>query len=97
MSQGGQEEEPMKNQKSLPHLRWDCKYHLVFISKYRLKTIGGELREKIGGTIREQRGVEFRRFFFHLFVVTQSHTPRQARIDAPGTLHHIICRGIERT
>ncbi|MDO9565741.1 MAG: transposase [Candidatus Desulfaltia sp.] len=22
--------------------------------------------------------------------------PRQARIDAPGTLHHIICRGIER-
>ena len=25
-----------------------------------------------------------------------SHIPRQARIDAPGTLHHIICRGIER-
>lgn len=22
--------------------------------------------------------------------------PRHARIDAPGTLHHIICRGIER-
>jgi len=22
--------------------------------------------------------------------------PRQARIDAPGTLHHIIVRGIER-
>ena len=22
--------------------------------------------------------------------------PRKARIDAPGTLHHIICRGIER-
>ncbi|RZB33971.1 MAG: hypothetical protein SRB2_03364 [Desulfobacteraceae bacterium Eth-SRB2] len=22
--------------------------------------------------------------------------PRQARIDAPGALHHIICRGIER-
>ncbi|MGA7878031.1 MAG: hypothetical protein WCA08_20400 [Desulfoferrobacter sp.] len=21
---------------------------------------------------------------------------RQARIDAPGALHHIICRGIER-
>jgi len=22
--------------------------------------------------------------------------PRQARIDAPGALHHVICRGIER-
>jgi len=22
--------------------------------------------------------------------------PRQARINAPGALHHIICRGIER-
>jgi len=22
--------------------------------------------------------------------------PRQARRDAPGALHHIICRGIER-
>jgi len=22
--------------------------------------------------------------------------PRKARIDAPGSLHHIICRGIER-
>ena len=22
--------------------------------------------------------------------------PRQARIDAPGTLHHVICRGINR-
>ncbi|MDJ0818014.1 MAG: transposase [Desulfobacterales bacterium] len=23
--------------------------------------------------------------------------PRKARIDAPGALHHIICRGIEKT
>jgi hypothetical protein len=22
--------------------------------------------------------------------------PRKSRIDAPGALHHIICRGIER-
>ncbi len=22
--------------------------------------------------------------------------PRQGRIDTPGSLHHIICRGIER-
>jgi len=40
-------------------------------------------------------GVELRRFFYHLFVVMKSH-PRQARIDTPGALHHIICRGIER-
>jgi len=25
------------------------------------------------------------------------HMPRKARIDAPGSLHHIICRGIEKT
>jgi hypothetical protein len=23
--------------------------------------------------------------------------PRQARLDAPGTLHHVMVRGIERT
>ena len=22
--------------------------------------------------------------------------PRRARLDAPGTLHHVICRGIEK-
>ena len=22
--------------------------------------------------------------------------PRQARLDSPGTLHHVICRGIEK-
>jgi REP element-mobilizing transposase RayT len=25
-----------------------------------------------------------------------SDHPRKARIDAPGALHHVICRGIER-
>jgi hypothetical protein len=25
-----------------------------------------------------------------------NHIPRRARIDAPGALHHVICRGIER-
>ena len=27
---------------------------------------------------------------------TACNMPRKARIDAPGALHHIICRGIER-
>jgi len=40
----------MKDWKSLSHVRWDCKYHLVFISKYRQRKIYGEVRKKIEGT-----------------------------------------------
>jgi len=43
----------MKDWKSLSHVRWDCKYHLVFVSKCRHRTIYGEFREKIGGIIRD--------------------------------------------
>jgi putative transposase len=51
----------MKGWKSLSHVRWDCKYHLVFITKYRHRTTYGEFREKIGGIIRDlcnQKGIE---------------------------------------
>ncbi len=51
----------MKDWKSLSHVRWDCKYHIVFITKYRHKKIYGEVREKIGRIIRnlcEQKGIE---------------------------------------
>ena len=51
----------MKDWKSLSHVRWDCKYHLVFISKYRHRAIYGELRKKIGEIIRDlcrQKGIE---------------------------------------
>ena len=51
----------MKSWKSQSHVRWDCKYHLVFISKYRQRAIYGEVRKKIGGIIRDlcrQKGVE---------------------------------------
>jgi REP element-mobilizing transposase RayT len=34
--------------------------------------------------------------FFQKEVVIGEIMPRQARIDAPGALHHIICRGLER-
>jgi len=34
--------------------------------------------------------------FFFLRLCYIEIMPRQARIDAPGALHHIICRGIER-
>jgi len=50
--QKGQEEEPMKDWQSLSHVRWECKYHIVFVSKYRHKRIYGKIREKIGDGIR---------------------------------------------
>ena len=51
----------MKDWKSLSHVRWEYKYHLVFISKYRHRTIYGEVRKKIGGIVRSlcrQKGIE---------------------------------------
>lgn len=35
----------MRDYKSLSHTRWDCKYHVVFISKKRKKLIYGDLRK----------------------------------------------------
>ena len=43
----------MENFESLSHVRWDCKYHIVFIPKYRRKVIFGKLRGKIGKILRE--------------------------------------------
>ena len=46
---------------SLSHVRWDCKYHVVFIPKYRQKALYGTLRRRAGRILRElseQRGVE---------------------------------------
>jgi len=51
----------MENFESLSHVRWECKYHIVFIPKYRRKVIFGKLRRAIGRIIRElcqQKGVE---------------------------------------
>jgi putative transposase len=51
----------MRDWKSLSHVRWDCKYHIVFVSKYRQETIYGQLRKKIGAIIRDlcqQKGIE---------------------------------------
>jgi REP-associated tyrosine transposase len=35
-------------------------------------------------------------FFFHTLNDGGKYLPRQARLDAPGTLHHVIIRGIEK-
>ena len=51
----------MENFESLSHVRWECKYHIVFIPKYRRKVIYGKLRRSIGRILRdlcEQKDVE---------------------------------------
>jgi putative transposase len=57
----GLEEEHLHDFESLAHVRWDCKYHVVFIPKYRRKVLYGQLRKGIGRILRdlcEQKGVE---------------------------------------
>ena len=51
----------MHDWRSMSHVRWECKYHVVFIPKYRRKVLYGKLRQQIGGILRElcrQKGVE---------------------------------------
>jgi putative transposase len=57
----GLEKERMHDFASLAHVRWDCKYHVVFIPKYRRKVLYGKLRAGIGRILRdlcEQKGIE---------------------------------------
>ena len=51
----------MHDWKSQSHVKWDCKYHIVFIPKYRQKVFYGQMRSKVGAIIRDlcqQKGVE---------------------------------------
>ena len=51
----------MHDFESLSHVRWECKYHVVFIPKYRRKVLYGKLRRGIGRILRdlcEQKGVD---------------------------------------
>ncbi len=43
----------MREWQSLSHVRWYCRYHVVFVPKYRKRTIFGALRKDIGGILRE--------------------------------------------
>ena len=48
----------MRQDNSLRHSRWECKYHVVFIPKYRKKAIFGQIRRELGEVFRrlaEQR------------------------------------------
>ena len=51
----------MKDNNSLSHTTWDCKYHIVFAPKYRRQIIYGKYRASIGKILRElceRKGVE---------------------------------------
>ncbi len=50
----------MKDWQSLSHVKWDCKFHIVFITKYRNRVIYGKMRSEIGVIIRDlcrQKGI----------------------------------------
>ena len=42
----------MKDNNSLAHTTWNCKYHIVFAPKYRRRVIYGNIRRDIGRIIR---------------------------------------------
>ena len=51
----------MHEWESLAHVRWECKYHVVFIPKYRKKVLYGKFRTIVGQILRDlcrQRRVE---------------------------------------
>ena len=43
----------MNEWKSLSHVRWDCKYHIVIIPKYRQRVLYGKTKQKIGEILRD--------------------------------------------
>lgn len=43
----------MKEEQSLSHTVWDCKYHIVWIPKYRKKSLYKDLRRYVGSLLRE--------------------------------------------
>ena len=50
----------MHDFESLAHVRWDCKYHVVFIPQYRRKVLYGRLRKAVGQLLRDlcqQKGI----------------------------------------
>ena len=51
----------MREWKRQSHVKWYCKYHIVFSPKYRKKAMYGSLRKGVGRILRElckQMGVE---------------------------------------
>ena len=38
----------MKDEDTIAHTKWECKYHIVFIPKYRKKVLYGKIRGELG-------------------------------------------------
>ncbi len=43
----------MHDWESLSHVRWDCKYHVVFVPKYRKKKLYGKFRRRVGEILKD--------------------------------------------
>ena len=43
----------MREWKTQAHVRWYCRYHIVFIPKYRKKVLYGRVRKEVGEILRE--------------------------------------------
>ena len=43
----------MREWQSLSHVRWYCRYHVVFVPKSRKRSIFGQLRKDIGRMLRD--------------------------------------------
>ena len=51
----------MKDNNSLAHTSWNCKYHIVFAPKYRRQVIYGKIKVDIGKILRmlcQRKGIE---------------------------------------
>ena len=51
----------MKEYQSQSHVRYECKYHIIWCPKYRRKKLHGRLRQRFGGIMNDlcrQKGVE---------------------------------------
>lgn len=43
----------MKNEQSLTHTKWECKYHIIWIPKYRKKKLYGQIRKYLGALFKD--------------------------------------------
>jgi len=51
----------MKDWRSMAHVTWECKYHVVIVPQYRQKVFFGKRRREIGEVLRQlcrQKGIE---------------------------------------
>ena len=51
----------MTEYQSLSHVKWECKYHVIWCPKYRRKRLYSKIRRRLGEIIHElcrQKGVE---------------------------------------